>query len=156
MIIDDYETLANSSCPWICPNCSFPNFETTSLELSANSLDLSNSFNILTVGNTQTSPISRTSSLNNSAANASNHGNTLKHNKSSKRNKFRGMIINCNGLKSSKHSIEFKALLELHNPDFVLATESKLHPGVPTYSIFQPTYTVFIKDRNAYSEEFFM
>jgi len=150
MNIDEYKTLANSSCTWICPICNFPNFETTSLELSGNSLDLSNSFNILSVDNTQTSPISRISSLNNSAANTLNHGNTLKQNKSSKRNKLRGMIINCNGLKSSKHSTEFKALLELHNPDFVLGTESKLHPGVPTYSIFPPTYTVIRKDRNAY------
>ena len=75
-------------------------------------------------------------------------GSTLKHNKSSTSNKLTGMIINCNGIRSSKHSTEFKVLLELHNPDFVLGTESKLHPGVPTYSIFPPTYTVVRKERN--------
>ena len=30
-----------------------------------------------------------------------------------------------------------------------MGTESKLHPDVPTYSIFLPSYTVFRKDRNA-------
>ena len=69
--------------------------------------------------------------------------------KTSKRNTLRGMIINCNGLKGSAHSTEFQALLELHEPDFVLGTESKLHPDVPTYSIFPPSHTVFRKDRNA-------
>lgn len=60
------------------------------------------------------------------------------------------MIINCNGLKSPEHSTNFQALLELHDPDFVLGTESKLHPGIPTYPIFPPAYTVFRKDRNGY------
>lgn len=41
-------------------------------------------------------------------------------------------------------------LLELHNLGFVLGTESKLDPGIPTYSIFPPSYTVFRKDRNAH------
>ena len=52
------------------------------------------------------------------------------------------MIINCNGLESSKHSTEFQALLDLHNPDIVLGTESKLNPDISSYSIFPPLYSV--------------
>lgn len=150
MNIDEYEILANSSCTWFCPNCDLPNFETILLESSTSSLYLSNSFNILSEDCNQTSETSRNSSLNISATNAPNHENIQMSGKTPKRNKLRGMMINCNGLKSSKHSAEFKALLELHNPDFVLGTESKLDPGIPTYSIFPPSYTVFRKDRNAH------
>ena len=60
------------------------------------------------------------------------------------------MIINCNGLKSSKHSSEFQALLEIHDPDIVLGAESKLNPDIPSYSIFPSSYSVLRKDRNAF------
>lgn len=60
------------------------------------------------------------------------------------------MIINCNGLKGTDHVTKFYALLDLHNPDFVVGTESKLHPDNPTYSIFPLSFTVFRNDRNVY------
>lgn len=142
MNIDDYENLANSSCSWICPNCDLPNFSTTLLDSSTGSIVLCNSFDILSTNCTQTTSGTPRGNMNCT--------NVPKPDKSSKRNKLRGMIINCNGLKSLEHSNYFQALLELHDPDFVLGTESKLHPGIPTYSIFPSTYTVFRKDRNGY------
>ena len=142
MNIDDYEKLANSSCSWICPNCDLPNFSTTLLDSSTGSIVLCNSFDILSTNCTQTTSSTPRGNMNCT--------NVPKRDKTSKRNKLRGMIMNCNGLKSLKHSYDFQALIELHHPDFVLGTESKLHPGIPTYSIFPSTYTVFRKDRNGY------
>ena len=40
------------------------------------------------------------------------------------------MITNFNGMKNFEHSTKFQQLLELHDQDFVLETESKLHPQV--------------------------
>ena len=60
------------------------------------------------------------------------------------------MILNCKGLKGSDHIAKFQALLDLHNPDFVLGTESKLCPHISSYSIFPPNYTVFWKERNRF------
>ena len=60
------------------------------------------------------------------------------------------MILNCNGLKGSDHIAKFQALLDLHSPDFVLGTESKLRPDILSYSIFPPNYTVFRKDKNRF------
>ena len=54
------------------------------------------------------------------------------------------MILNCNGLKGSDHIVKFEALLDLHNPDFVLGTESELRPDISSYSVFPPNYTVFV------------
>ena len=65
------------------------------------------------------------------------------------------MIINCNGLESSKHSTEFQALLDLHDPDIVLGTESKLNPDISSYSIFPPSYSVLRRGRNAFGGGFF-
>ncbi|CAB3995069.1 Hypothetical predicted protein [Paramuricea clavata] len=62
---------------------------------------------------------------------------------------LKGMIINCNGLKGASRFTEFQALLDLHNPDVVLGTESKLHKDIPTCSVFPPNYTVYREDRNA-------
>lgn len=58
------------------------------------------------------------------------------------------MVINCNGLKSTTRFTEFQALLDLHDPDFVLGTESKLQQDIPSYSIFPSNYAVFRNDRN--------
>ena len=67
-----------------------------------------------------------------------------------KKNKIRGMILNCNGLKVTDHNTKFQVLLNLHNPDFVLGTESKLGSDISIYSIFPPNYTIFRKDRNRF------
>ena len=116
---DEYHLLANTSCSWICPDCHLPNFAPTPLDLSSNTLNLSNSYDILSdsVADTSNNP-----SRSNPATS------------SPKRNtkpKLKGVIINCNGLKSSKHSAEFQALLEIHDPDIVLGTESKLNTDIP-------------------------
>ena len=58
------------------------------------------------------------------------------------------MIINCNSLKGPSRFSEFQVLRDFHKPDIILNCESKLDCEVPTYSVFQPTYSVFRKDRN--------
>ncbi len=55
------------------------------------------------------------------------------------------MIINCNGLKGTSRFTEFQTLLNLHNPDIVLGTESKLHNDILTYSVFPSNYTLSIE-----------
>ena len=82
---DEYQLLANSSCWWICPGCHLPNFAPKLLDLSSNTLNLSNSYDILSdsVADTNNNP-----SRSNPATS------------SPKRNmkpKLKGMIINCNG-----------------------------------------------------------
>ena len=141
---DEYQLLANSSCSWICPDCDLPSFFSPMLlDLSSDTLNLSNSFDILSgsvVDNGNNFPRSNPATI------------------SSKRNtktKLKGMIINCNGLKSSKHSTEFQALLDLHDPDIVLGTESKLNPDISSYSIFPPSYSVVRRGRNAFGGGFF-
>ena len=111
------------------------------LNLSNNILELSNSFDAFSKDITWQSTFIKSTPTTT---------NELNHRKASKRNKIKGMIINCNGLKSTDHSTKFQALLDLHNPDFVLGTESNLHPHVPTYSVFPPSYTVFRNDRNVH------
>ena len=136
---DEYQLLANSSCSWICPDCDLPSFlSPTLLDLSSDTLNLSNSFDILS---------------GSVVDNGNNFPRSNPATSSSKRNtktKLKGMIINCNGLKSSKHSTEFQALLDLHDPDIVLGTESKLNPDISSYSIFPPSYSVLRRDRNAF------
>ena len=60
------------------------------------------------------------------------------------------MILSCNGLKGTDHITKFQALLDLHDPDFILGTESKLCPDISSYSVFPHNYTVFRKDRNRF------
>ena len=135
---DEYQLLANSSCSWICPDCDLPNFSPTLLDLSSNTLNSSNSFDILS------------DSVVDSRKNPSRSNSATSSSKRNTKTKLKGMIINCNGLKSSKHSTEFQALLELHDPDIVLGTESKLNPDISSYSIFPSSYSVLRKDRNAF------
>ena len=61
---------------------------------------------------------------------------------------LKGMIVNCNGLKSPSRFSEFQVLLDFHKPDIIFGCESKLDCEVPTYSVFPPTYSVLRKDRN--------
>ena len=45
MIVAEYDSLADSSCIWLCPNCVLANYSSSILD--STSLDLSNSFNHL-------------------------------------------------------------------------------------------------------------
>ena len=125
-------------CSWLCPDCDIPNFSPTLLDLSSNALNLSNSFDI------------PSDSVAGTRNNSSRSNSAMSSSKRNMKTKLKGMIINCNGLKSSKHSTEFQALLEKHDPNIVLGTESKLNPGIPSYSIFPSSYSVLRKDRNAF------
>ena len=96
MNYDEYQLLANSSCSWICPDCDLPSFfSPTLLDLSSDTLNLSNSFDILS---------------GSVVDNGNNFPRSNPATSSSKRNtktKLKWMIIYCDGLKSSKHSTEF-------------------------------------------------
>ena len=59
------------------------------------------------------------------------------------------MIINCNGLKGTFRSSHFQALLDLHKPDIVLGTGSKLDHSISTYSVFPTNYIIFRNDTNS-------
>lgn len=92
---DEYQLLANSSCSWICPDCDLPSFfSPTLLDLSSDTLNLSNSFDILS---------------GSVVDNGNNFPRSNPATSSSKRNtktKLKGMIINCKlglqiGLQSS-------------------------------------------------------
>ena len=148
----------------MCPSCGLPSF--TDL-LPEASLDIQNSFSSLE----SLSPelFLGTSSSNGNNYGTSNRASNRTKDKSCKsrsrhrqtpsfkfkkvsrqKNKIRGMILNCNGLKGSDHIAKFQALPDLHSPDLVLGTESKLRPDISSYSIFPPNYTVFRKDRNRF------
>ena len=60
---------------------------------------------------------------------------------------LKGMIINCNSLKGPSRFSEFQVRLDFHKPDIILGCESKLDCEVPTYSVFPPTYSVFVMGR---------
>ena len=56
-------------------------------------------------------------------------------------------MINCNSLVSENKRIEFKTLVDHHNPDIIFGCESKLDSSIATYSIFPENYAVYRKDR---------
>ncbi len=122
--------LANSSCVWMCQQCDLPNFSNSFLDNSSE-LNLNNSFSALDSLITSNSEHTKVQTKPSNTAP-----------KPSCR-KLKGMIINCNGPKSISRSNELKALLDLHNPDFVLGTESKLEQDIPSYSIFPSNYAIF-------------
>ena len=61
---------------------------------------------------------------------------------------LKGIIINCNGIKSVNKQADFCAILEQHQPDLLLGCESKLNNNITTYEAFPENYTVYRKDHN--------
>ncbi len=136
----------SDSCIWICNQCDVPNFTTSLLNNHLNSPSLlSNSFSVL--DSQSSSPA--TPSRNSNTVFVSNPIPKPKPKRVRTKRHLKGMIINCNGLKGTSRFTEFQTLLNLHNPDIVLGTESKLHNDIPTYSVFLSNYTVYREDRNA-------
>lgn len=129
-ISDDlYNDLANSSCSWICCVCDSPNFSSSLLSNFEISMD--NSFSLLS------SKSSSMESLPPPPLQASSPTIMGKPNRS--KSQLKAMVINCNGLKGPSRYTEFQALVDHHNPDIILGTESKLHKEIPTYSVFPQT-----------------
>lgn len=148
----NYDLLCNKSksFSWICFQCGCPNFN-SSLFATA-SFEMSNPFSTLssdfeesnnTGTSTQTQPLTSTPTRPNSA-NQSN----FKPPKNRKTG-LKGMVINCNGLKSSAKQAAFRASVEYHRPDIIMGCESKIDNKMHTYSLFPDNYTVYRKDRNA-------
>ena len=63
---------------------------------------------------------------------------------------LKGMIINCNGIKSVNKQADFRAILE-QQPDLVLGCKSKLNNNIAMYEALPENYTVYRKDRNSNS-----
>ena len=144
---DLYNDLANSSCSWICCVCGSPNFSSSLLSNFEISID--NSFSLLSSSSSMESlspPPPITSSP------------TIMEKSTTNRSKsqLKAMVINCNGLKGPSRYTEFQALIDHHNPDIILGTESKLPKDIPTYSVFPSNYSIFRKDRDAHGGGVFL
>ena len=146
MNISTYDALANSSCVWECTGCGLLNFSNSLLDSSTDTI-CSNRFS-LPHGSfiSEDKCPSDVSSLSPPTLTSSPIPKP-KLPKPQKKRHLKGMIINCNGLKGTPRFTQLQALLDLHKPDIVLGTESKLDKEIPTYSVFPTNYTVFRKDR---------
>ena len=134
-----YEALANSSCIWECVVFGLPNFSSSLFESST--IQTTKHFWPLDSNLTDTSYEQPILTNQPQYSSTPSRGSIRTPNRPSrKKNKIRGMILNCNGLKGFDHIAKFQALLDLHDPDFVLGTESKLCPDISSYSIFPANY----------------
>lgn len=148
--IDDtiYNTLANSSCSWICCNCGLPSFSSSLFNSTLDSICSPNSFSQLTSS-------SSCDLLNGSTVTSNRqhqHSTLVKqqvpapiHTKRKKR--LRLMTINCRSLKSIGKQQQFAAIVDLHNPDIICGTESHLDDSIQTSEVFPNGYNVFRNDR---------
>lgn len=144
-----YEAIANSSCIWECVVCGLPNFSSSLFESST--IQTTNHFWPLDSNLTDTSYEQSILTNRPQYSSTPSRGSIRTPNRPSRQtNKIRGMILNWNGLKGFDHIAKFQALLDLHDPDFVLGTESKLRPDISSYFIFPANYTVFRKERNRF------
>lgn len=112
-----YDTLANSSCSWICCDCGLPNFS-DSLFSTSMEWGLNNSFSSLS---------STDSDLSNHLTPSSNneHLSSQRERKQNLR-KLKVLNLNCNGIRSQHKSGLFKAKVEDEKPHIMIGTESKL------------------------------
>jgi len=134
MNISTYDALANSSCVWECTGCGLLNFSNSLLDSSTDTI-CSNRFS-LPHGSfiSEDKCPSDVSSLSPPALTSSPKLKP-KLPKLQKKRHLKGMIINCNGLKGTPRFTQLQALLDLHKPDILLGTESKLDKEIPTYSV---------------------
>lgn len=72
----------------------------------------------------------------------------IKYHKNKKQT-IKGMIINCNSLRSGDKQATFHSIIEHHQPDIVLGCESKIDNTYATYEVFPDNFTVYRKDRIA-------
>ncbi|XP_048575802.1 uncharacterized protein LOC125557331 [Nematostella vectensis] len=137
--IPSYESLANSSCLWLCPKCDASNFSETLL--SASTLELSNSFIFLP--SQTSSPVAKTTPRNSSTSSVLEHAR-----KSSRPRHKQGLkVFNINFQSLKNKNCEFQAFLATESPDIVIGTETWLNPSVKTCEFFPSNYSVFRKDR---------
>jgi hypothetical protein len=132
---NDYKTttvvimisIANSSCLWICAKCGVPNFSCSSssfCEANTDSFCDLNYFDSLLnsslLSNENTSSVCNLDQAPSSTPTKTTKRPIHKHNckdssprcktKKTKKSKLKGMIINCNGLKSTSRFTKFQAL----------------------------------------------
>ena len=127
----------NPDISWLCTDCGMPNFSSSLFEdpipASPNtyhSRSLDNTDELSHIGSPQSA-------------------SSPKPVKQARRGtpKVSVLSMKCNSIKSTAKNSEFRALLDLHDPDIVTGCESKLDPTVATYSVFPEDYEVYRKDR---------
>ena len=123
----------SNSFTWVCYICGCPNFHSSLFDNV--SIETSNSFSLLSASSDidipgQTEPMTSTP--------IKDKTQTPKFSSPKNRGKraIKGMIINCNGLKSSRKQALFRAALDHHDPDIVLGCEAKIDNDIATYSVF--------------------
>ena len=125
-----YETLANSSCAWICPECDVPNYSSSLPDVSSSSLELSSSYH----------PLSELLITQVQPSNEDEAPLTFKPPvKPRAKPKF--------GVQSKQAS--FEQAIDQYNPDVIMGTESWLTPDIKNGEIFPSHFTVFRKDRSS-------
>ena len=145
----NYATLVNTSgsFSWICYRCECPNFHSSLFETK--SFELSNPFSLLTDLENDSNISHNTHPLTSTPTKESDQSFRLQPPKNRGKKMLKGMIINCNGLKSNNKQAVFRAALDQHDPDIVFGCESKIDQGISTYSIFPENFSVYRKDRDS-------
>ena len=138
--IPSYESLANSSCLWLCPKCDAPNYSGTLL--STSTLELSNSFEFLPSLASSPSQIQTRPSPPGPAVEDRNRRPRQKRKQGLK-------VYNINFQSLKNKGCEFQAffLATEKNPDVIIGTETLLNSNVKTCEYFPSNYSVFRKDR---------
>ena len=159
MLTEEYETLAESSMPWYCPDCGTPNHSTVIYDIPvSDSSHSSFSFSSFSSNLSPTSPetcdpsihtfssISDTSlhSVGSPGATSSPKPSaTQANNKKS----LRILVINFQSVRKKGKNID--VLVESTHPDIIFGTETWLSGDIPSTYFFNPQlgYTVHRHDR---------
>ena len=169
---DIYNILAqHDSYSWICCSCGLPNFDQYSFGNSGATLELSNSYEVLSDLGTESSSSSDVASVVEDNLNASSNseaslptfvstaggiGSPKLSSSPKPKTKPKGTLgnkhkplkilnVNCQSIRSKAAS--FLLLLDTEDPDIVVGTESWLHSGIASGEIFPSRYQVFRRDR---------
>ena len=135
-----YKALRNSSKSWICCQCGLPNFDSSIFDntevITSNSFDTLNSCSMsnISIHSVLPDPLHTSSPIR-----PRQSGN--------KTNNIKAVVINTQCVKNKVS--EFHCMLDEHNPDIVMVTETWLDPSIPSSDIIPTNYSVYRKDRQA-------
>ena len=132
-----YEALENTDTSWCCFKCDIPNFDTSLFEDFEATLNTSRSSNSTGNRSLNLSDIGHPKSA--SSPNPRNYQPVTKRS-------LRILNINFQSIQSKKE--EFWSMLEYTEPDIILASETRLQPGITEREIPPPEFRfVARKDR---------